>query len=76
MGTFKTSLYDSAVSSGSDFLDRAFNFIENVQSSRILKIAGFAVGAVAGLFALGGLFRVLAWTTAGWNQFSTTLHKK
>ena len=47
-----------------------------VRSSRIVKAVGYMVVAVAGLFALGGLFRVLAWTATGYNQLAGSLAGK
>ena len=76
MYTSKANTYDNLVATGADFLDRAVNFIDKVQSSKILKVIGYTVSAVAGLIALGGIFRVLAWTTAGAKQFTAVLHGK
>ena len=76
MYTTKTNLYDISASTGADFLDRTVDFIDKAKSSKIVKMAAYAVGLVAGLFALGGVLRVLAWTTAGWNQFAAVLRGK
>ena len=76
MQTVKTSNYDNMASTGADLLDRTINFIEKVRSSKIVKVAGYAIAAVAGLFALGGILRVLAWTATGWNQFSSVISGK
>lgn len=40
-----------------------------------IKIAAVGVGTVAILLAAGGLFRVLAWTISGWNEFKGTMKK-
>ena len=76
MQTVKTNSYDNMASTGADLLDRTINFIDKVQSNKIVKVAGYAVAAVAALFALGGILRVLAWTATGWNQFSSVLSGK
>ena len=76
MQTFKTSSYDNMVSRGADLLDKTVNFFDQIQSSKIAKVIGYTVAAVAGLFALGGILRVLAWTTTGFNQFTAVLHGK
>jgi cation transport ATPase len=47
--------------------------IEKFQESFVFKVAVVAAVTVGGLLALGGLYRVLAWTMQGWNQFSATL---
>lgn len=49
------------------------NFFENLTATTAYKVAVVAVVAVSGLLALGGLYRVLAWTMQGWNQFAATL---
>jgi len=76
MQTIKANNYSNMVPMVSDFLDRTINFIDNIQSSKVVKVLGYAAAAVAGIFALGGLLRVLAWTTAGWNKFSLVLNGK
>ena len=49
------------------------NFFENLTATTAFKVAVVAVVALSGLLALGGLYRVLAWTMQGWNQFAATI---
>lgn len=49
--------------------------IERVSSSLAYKVAVVAAVTVGGLLALGGLYRVLAWTMQGWNELSATFKK-
>lgn len=76
MQTFKTNNYGSMVSTGADLLDRTADFIDRVRESKVAKVLGYAIGAVAGLFILGGVLRILAWSTIGWNQFASALKGK
>lgn len=46
--------------------------IDRVRNSTFYKVAVVAAVTVGGLLALGGLYRVLAWTMQGWNQLSAT----
>lgn len=46
--------------------------IDRVRNSTLYKVAVVAAVTVGGLLALGGLYRVLAWTMQGWNQLSAT----
>ncbi len=51
------------------------NFFENLTATTAYKVVVVAVVAVAGLLALGGLYRVLAWTMQGWNQLAATFKR-
>lgn len=51
------------------------NFFENLTATTAYKVVVVAVVAVGGLLALGGLYRVLAWTMQGWNQLAATFKK-
>ncbi len=47
-----------------------------IKQNKVVKVVTVAAVAVAGLFAIGGLFRVLAWVTTGWNQLTAALSTK
>ena len=72
----QASQYDRVVSKGADFLDRTVEFLDGIQRNKVARMGVYAATIAAGLFILGGVFRVLAWTMQGWNQFSTVLSRK
>jgi hypothetical protein len=51
------------------------SFFENLTATTAYKVAVVATVAMAGLLALGGLYRVLAWTMQGWNQLAATFKR-
>ncbi len=53
--------------------DRVKKAYSDIKQNKAVKVVTVAVVAVAGLFAIGGLFRVLAWVTTGWNQLTAAL---
>ena len=70
-----TTSYDNLVSRCSDFLDRSIDFFDVGTGTKIIRVTKQIVTVAAGLVLFGGLFRLLAWTASGWNQFSTVLRK-
>lgn len=56
--------------------DRVKNAYTAIKQNKVVKVVTVAAVAVAGLFAIGGLFRVLAWVSTGWNQLTAALSAK
>lgn len=56
--------------------DRVKKAYSNIKQNKVVKVVTVAAVALAGLFAIGGLFRVLAWVTTGWNQLTAALSSK
>ncbi|MFN8285956.1 MAG: hypothetical protein U0V74_04335 [Chitinophagales bacterium] len=56
--------------------DRVKKAYSAIKQSKVVKVVTVAAVAVAGLFAIGGLLRVLAWVTTGWNQLTAALSTK
>ena len=56
--------------------DRVKKAYSAIKQNKVVKVVTVAAVAVAGLFAIGGLFRVLAWVTTGWNQLTAALSTK
>jgi hypothetical protein len=67
---------NSEIHSGQNASDRIKNTYAAIKQSNAVKVVTVAAIAVAGLFAIGGLFRVLAWVTTGWNQLTAALSTK
>lgn len=61
---------------GHNVSDRVKAAYKSIKENKIVKAICVAVVAVAGLFAIGGLFRVLAWVTTGWNQLTAAFASK
>jgi hypothetical protein len=60
--------------------DETFNGLkskyQSVKQNKVVRAIGIAIIAVASLFAIGGLFRILAWVTLGWNQLMSAFAGK
>ncbi len=56
--------------------DRVKKAYSTIKQNKVIKVVTVAAVALAGLFAIGGLFRVLAWVTTGWNQLTAALSTK
>lgn len=56
--------------------DRVKNTYTAIKSNKAVKVILVGMVAVTRLFAIGGLFRVLAWVTNGWNQLTAALSVK
>ena len=61
---------------GQNISDRIKNAYTTIKQNKAVKVVTVAVVAVAGLFAIGGLLRVLTWVTTGWNQLTAALSTK
>jgi hypothetical protein len=61
---------------GQSISDRVKKAYTTIKQNKVVKVVTVATVAVAGLFAIGGLFRVLAWVTTGWNQLTAALSTK
>ncbi len=67
---------NSKTYTGQNASDRIKKAYTSIKQNKAVKVVTVAVVAVAGLFAIGGLFRVLAWVTTGWNQLTAALSTK
>ncbi len=61
---------------GQNISCRVKNTYTAIKQSKAVKVVTATAIAVTGLFAIGGLFRVLAWVTTGWNQLTAALSTK
>jgi hypothetical protein len=57
-------------------LTRAEQVRQAFVQSKIVKAVRVAAIATVGLLAIGGLFRMLAWVTTGWNQLASAMTSK
>ena len=57
-------------------VNQAKETFDTLKENKYVKAVVYLISAVIALLTLGGLFRVLAWTTLGYNQFAGALRRK